>query len=513
MSLRTFRKTFGATLIATALVLSGCASGGGASTSLPTDTAESGEEVGASHEEIIIGTTNEPTSLERNIGGSSGISETTTRNVYEGLTSINDAGEVINTLAETIDVSDDGLTYTFHLRPDVHFHDGTAFTSTDVAWSIEQAIAPESKAARASDLRVINEIETVDEETLVLHLDHRSTSLPFFLASVTVVKDGDTENTSDNGTGPYRLVEWVQGDHLTLERNEDYWGQPAKNPGVTFQFFSDETALNNALLTNAVDLVIQQESPDQLAQFENNPDFTVTDGDSIKKWVWTFNNAEAPFDDIRVRQALYTAIDREAIRSAVWDEYGVELGSMPPVSEPWYDPSFVEIHAYDPEAAQALLKEAGQEGLSFDLTYVAGSSEEIIVQQITSNLADIGVAVIPDPVDDSTWYEKVYTNKDYQTTLMNHNNPRDVLWYANPDFYWQYDNAEVQELKVKSEEAVTEEEQVDYIHQLSAILADEAPSAWLFQAPQIRIAATGVTGFSPDKNAEPFYVAEIVKAP
>ncbi len=501
------RLGLGALAMSAALMLSAC--GGGSSPSQSDQSGQSGT-AEASSAEILIGTTNEPTSFERNVGGSSGISETTTRNVYEGLTSISDSGEVINTLAQSYDVSDDGLTYTFHLVPGVNFHDGTPLTSADAAWSISEAISPESKSARASDLRVIKNIETPDDQTVVLELDHRSASLPFFLASVTIVKDGDKENTSDNGTGPYRLVEWVQGDHLTLERNDDYWGEPAKNPGVTFQFFQDETAMNNALKTGAIDLVLQQESPDQLASFTDNPAFQVTEGNSIKKWVWTFNNKVAPFDDERVRQALYKAIDRDAILEAVWGDYGVTLGSMPPVSEPWYDASFTEIHAYNPEEAKQLLADAGVKDLNLDLTYVAGSSQEIIVQQIKSNLADIGVTVTPRPVDDSVWYQQVYTDKDYQTTLMDHNNPRDVLWYANSDFYWQYDNPKVQELKEASDEASTPEEQVELIHELSEIIAHEAPSAWLFQAPQIRIARAGVTGFSADKNAEPFYVANIV---
>lgn len=462
-------------------------------------------------EEIVIGTTNEPTSMQRNIGGSSGISETTSRNVYEGLTAVDESGEVIDVLAESVDLSEDGLTCTITLRSGVSFHDGSPLTAADAAWSISQTIAPESKSARASDLRVITEIDAPDDTTLVLTLDHRSASLRFFLASVTVVRDGDTENTSENGTGPYRLEEWVQGDHLTLTRNEDYWGEAAKNPGVTFRFFADENAMNNALRTGELDLVLQQQSPDQLSQFEDASRFTITEGTSIQKWVWTFNNQVEPFTDVRVRQALYTAIDREAILSAAWGDMGTVIGSMPPVSEPWYDESFAQLHAYDPEAASTLLEEAGQSDLSFSLSYVAGSTEEIIVQQIASNLSAIGVTLQLEAIDDSTWYEKVYTNADYETTLMNHNNPRDVLWYANPDFYWQYDSEEVQELAVSAEEAGSEEEQSEDIHALSAILAEEAPSAWLFLTPQIRIAAAGVTGFSPDKNAEPFYVANIVR--
>jgi len=507
------RLSLAALVLASSLVLAACGSGSdNAGESNSPSNSDSTSTAGSTDQEIVIGSTNEPTSFERNVGGSSGISETTTRNVYEGLTSIADDGSVINTLAKDIKVSDDGLTYTFTLQDGVKFHDGTPLTSKDVKWAISQAISPESKSARKSDLEVIKQIDTPDDNTVVLTLDHKTASLTFFLASVTIVKDGDKENTSLNGTGPYKLGEYKQGDHLTLVRNDDYWGEKAKNPGVTFQFYKDETAMNNAMKTGALDIVLQEETPDQLTQFENDPQFKVTEGNSIKKWLWTFNNKIAPFDNVKVRQGLYTAINREAILKAVWGDYGTVIGSMPPVGEPWYDASFADIHAYNPEKAKQLLDEAGVKDLTVDIKYVAGSSQEIIVQQIKSDLAAVGVTLKLDPIDDSTWYEDVYTNKDYETTLMDHNNPRDILWYANPDFYWQYDNKEVQDLKVKSDEADSIEDQTKYIHELSSIIADEAPSAWLFQAPQIRVSRAEVTGFSADKNAEPFYVADIVRS-
>lgn len=504
------RFTLVATVLASSLVLAACGSANTNNEASPSSST-SGESV-ATTEEIVIGSTNEPTSLDRNVGGSSGISETTTRNVYEGLTSIDNDGNVINTLAKDIVVSEDGLTYTFTLQEGVKFHDGTPLTSKDVKWAISQAIAPESKSARKSDLSVINNIDTPDDATVVLTLDHKSASLTFFLASVTIVKDGDKANTSENGTGPYKLLEWKQGDHLTLVRNDDYWGEKAKNPGVTFQFFADETAMNNAMLTGALDIILQESNPDQLSQFEGDSKYTVTEGNSIQKWVWTFNNKVAPFTDTKVRQALYTAINRDAIVKAVWGDYGTVIGSMPAAGEAFYDETLASVHAYDPEKAKALLAEAGATDLSFSIKYVSGSSEELIVQQLKSDLAAVGVTLNLTPIDDAGWYEQVYTNKDYETTLMSHNNPRDILWYANPDFYWQYDNAEVQALKVKSDEADSAEQQTQYIHDLSVIIADEAPSAWLFLAPQIRVALSEISGFPKDKNAEPFYVADIVRS-
>jgi peptide/nickel transport system substrate-binding protein len=502
---RRSRASLGAALaVVAALALAACGSGSGSSTADgSTGSADAGTE-------IVIGSTNEPTGLVRNVGGSSGVSQTMTRNVFEGLTSVDVDGSVIPTLAESWDVSEDGLTYTFHLQPGVVFHDGTPLTADDVVWSISQAIAPESKSARKSDLLVIQQATAVDDATVELDLSRPSQGLTFYLASVTIVKDGDTELTTDNGTGPYRFVEWVQGDHLTIEKFDDYWGEPAKNAGVTFRFFQDTTALNNALLTGDLDLVIAEDSPDQLVQFQDNPDFTITEGTSTTKQIWAFNDREAPFSDVRVRQALYKAIDREAILSAVWDGYGQVIGSMVPPTDPWFVDQ-ADVHAYDPDAAEALLAEAGVTDLTISVDYIPDDTTEAILALLTKNLAAVGVTLTPNPIDDATWYQKVYTDHDFQTTLMGHVNPRDVLWYANPDFYWGYDNAQVQEWVTQADEATTEAEQVDLLTQVNETIGEEAASAWLYLDPQIRVARAGITGFPVDQVTESFYVADIVR--
>jgi peptide/nickel transport system substrate-binding protein len=502
---RRSRAPLGAALaVVAALALAACGSGSGGSSADGSSASADGSA------EIVIGSTNEPTGLVRNVGGSSGVSQTMTRNVYEGLTSVDVDGQVVPTLAESWDVSEDGLTYTFHLQPDVTFHDGTPLTADDVVWSISEAIGPESKSARKSDLLVIQQATAVDDATVQLDLSRPSQGLTFYLASVTVVQDGDTELTTDNGTGPYRFVEWVQGDHLTIEKNPDYWGEPAKNAGVTFRFFQDTTALNNALLTGDLDLVIAEDSPDQLVQFEDNADFTITEGTSTTKQLWAFNDRVAPFDDVRVRQALYKAIDREAILSAVWDGYGQVIGSMVPPTDPWFVDQ-ADVHAYDPDAAQTLLTEAGVTGLEISVDYIPDDTTEAIVALLTKNLEAVGVTLTPNPIDDATWYQKVYTDHDFTTTLMGHVNPRDVLWYANPDFYWGYDNPQVQELVAQADQATTEEEQVDLLTQVNETIGEEAASAWLYLDPQIRVARAEISGFPVDQVTESFYVADIVR--
>jgi len=491
-----------AAVLATTLLLAACGSGGSGDAG---SSAASGADA-----EIVIGSTNEPTGLVRNVGGSSGVSQTMTRNVFEGLTSVDVDGQVVPTLAKDWDVSEDGLVYTFHLQPDVHFHDGSDLTAQDVVWSISQTIAPESKSARKNDLSVISSITAPDDATVQLDLSRRSQSLPFYLASVTIVRDGDTELTSDNGTGPYRFVEWTQGDHLTIERNDAYWGEPAKNSGVTFRFFQDTTALNNALLTGDLDLVIAEDSPDQLVQFEGNDAFTITEGTSTTKQIWAFNDRVAPFDDVRVRQALYKAIDREKVLDAVWDGYGQVIGSMVPPTDPWFVDQ-ADVHAYDPQAAKDLLAQAGVSDLTIAVDYVAGDPSETIAQLLQSDLQAVGVTLTLNPIDDATWYQKIYTDHDFQTTLMGHVNPRDVVWYANPDFYWGYDNKDVQQWVADADQAATTEEQTALLTQVNETIGQEAASAWLYLDPQIRVARAEITGFPVNQVTESFYVADIVR--
>lgn len=501
MSLRTL-KTTALAAVAT-LALAACGSGGGSA----DDTAGAAQ---PGENEIVIGSTNEPTSLQRFVGGSSGVSQTMTRNVYEPLVAIDVDGEIVPALAETWDISEDGLTYTFHLREGVTFHDGTPFTSADAVWALTEIISDESVAARKSDLAVMDQITAVDEQTVEVVLSAPTRSLLFYLAGVTIVKDGDTEHTTENGTGPYELVEWAQGDYLTIAPYEEYWGDAPANDGVTFRFFTDTTALNNALLTGDLDLVIAEDSPDQLAQFEGNDAFTISEGSSTTKQIWAFNDRVAPFDDVRVRQGLYRAIDRESILEAVWAGRGEVVGSMVPPTDPWFV-DVADTHAYDPESARQLLGEAGVEDLTITLDYVAGDTEETIAQLLQSDLADVGVTLELNPIDDATWYERIYTNHDFETTLMGHVNPRDMLWYANPDFYWGYDSAEVQQLVADSERAGSEEEQAELLSQANVLMAEEAASAWLYLEPQIRVAAAGVTGFPVDQVTESFYVADITR--
>src|SRR3954447_24013667 len=217
--------TAASAVVAAALLLAGCASGG----------AATGPSASADDATIRIGSLYEPQNLSNTQGGGQGVTEAFNGNVYEGLYKLTDKGEVQPLLAKDAKVSDDGLTYTITLRDGVTFHSGKKLTSADVKASVEAVTAENSKSARKSSFKVISDIATPDDSTVVFTLSERSISFLYNLSYIWIVNSeaGDLTKTED-GTGPYVLDEWKQGSSLTLTRWDDYWGDPAKNAEVVF---------------------------------------------------------------------------------------------------------------------------------------------------------------------------------------------------------------------------------------------------------------------------------------
>ncbi|APU16514.1 MULTISPECIES: ABC transporter substrate-binding protein [Actinoalloteichus] len=487
------------------LLAAACGGGGGA-----TSTGEPDPEA-----VVVIGSQNEPTSLDSNVGGSSGLSEVLLRNVYEGLVALDDEGEIVPALAESWDVSEDGLDYTFHLAPDVTFHDGTEFSADDVVWSIERTIAPDSVNPKKQSLAGITSVTAEDPDTVAVSLGERSNEFLFGLTtSAGLIFQEDAADLAEQavGTGPFTFDEWKRGDSITLSRYPDYWGETAASASVVFRYFDDATAMSNALQGGQVDLLASVPSPELLAAFEGNPQFVITEGASNTKTLLAFNNEREPLTDSRVRRALRAAIDHQAVLDAVWDGYGQLIGSGIPPTDPWYEDLTANV-AHDPELARELLAEAGHEdGLTLSLDVPSEDKLLTVAQLVQDQLAEVGVTVDLNAIEGATWYDKVFTQVDYDLTIQNHVNPHDVFWYANPDFYWRYDDPQVQEWVAQADVAETEEERVELLRQVGERISEEAASDWLFLNPLVRVARDGVTGYPETALADSLYLPEITKA-
>lgn len=461
---------------------------------------------------VNIGSTNPPVSLNNIAGGSSGITEALYRNVYEPLLSLEDDGRIAETLSPSYEVSGDGLVYTFKIREGVTFHDGSPLTAQDVKYSFERVLSPDSNAARKTDLSVIDHIEVPDASTVKIYLKQRAQSFPYFATYVWILKDGTKNNDATaDGTGPYRLADYQAGTSLTLERNDAYWGSKPKNKRIVFYYFANGSAETNALLGGQIDLITNIDTPEQLKSFKDNPAYTITEGKSTTKQVFAFNDRRKPFNDVRVRQALSRAVDKAALLKASWDGYGQLIGSFVPPQDPWYE-DLTAVNAYDPESSKKLLAEAGYpNGFSFSLVTPSTDMHQLSAQAIKSDLAKIGVTVTIKVVDPSAWYEIVFKKKDFDATLQEHVNDRDLIWYGNPDFYWGYNNPDVQQWVRDAQSAATAEEQTAVYKKIGRKIAEEAASSWLFLYPQLRVSTSNVTGYPVNGKNSTFFAADIEK--
>lgn len=488
--------------VAAALTLSGCAAG----------AATDGSTADAADAVIEIGSLYEPQNLSNVGGGGQGVTEALTGNVYEGLYRLNDDGEVEPLLAESSTVSDDGLNYTFTLRDGVTFHSGDPLTSADVKSSIERVTAEDSQSARKKSFAVISDIATPDDKTVSITLSSPSISFIYNLSYIWVVNDtAEDLKTAEDGTGPYTLGTWKRGSSLSLDRWADYWGEAAFNKEVVFNYFTDASALSNALVTNQIDIITSVQSPDQLSQFTDNADFVVSDGNSTTKELLAFNDRVAPFDQVAVRKAVYSAIDTKKLLNSIWGDYGTLIGSMVPPTDPWYE-DLTQVNPYDPELSKTLLAEAGlADGFEFTLDTPSYDPHPAVAEFLQSELAKVGITVNINTISSDEWYSKVFKERNFEATLQEHVNDRDVVWYGNPDFYWGYNNPQVTQWVAEAEQATSTDEQTAKLKLVNEQIAEDAASVWLYLYPQIVVANSDVSGYGVNGLNSQFFVSKIVR--
>lgn len=461
---------------------------------------------------IAVGSLYEPVNLSNVAGGGQGVTEALTGNVYEGLYRLNDDGEVEPVLATSYSVSEDGLQYTYNLRDDVTFHTGKKFTAQDAKASVEAVLAEGSQSARKASLSVVSGINTPDDYTVEFTLSQRSISFPYLMAFVWMINSDakDVEKSAD-GTGPYTLGEWKRGSSLSLEKWVDYWGEPAKNGGVVYHYFTDAAAEDTALKSGRIDIITTVQNPDSLSQFEGNTKFTITEGQSTTKELLAFNNRVAPFNKIQVRQAIFSAIDRKKLLNAIWGDYGTLIGSMVPPTDPWYE-DLNDLNPYDPERSKKLLAEAGlKDGFTFVLDTPNYDPHPAVAEFLQSELEKVGITVKINTISADEWYSKVFKERDFEATLQEHVNDRDVVWYGNPDFYWGYHNPQVTEWINQAEQSATEDEQIALLKKANRQIATDAASVWLYLYPQIVVASSNLSGYPVNGLNSQFFAYGIEK--
>jgi peptide/nickel transport system substrate-binding protein len=470
-------------------LLAGCTAGG-------SDAPRGGSDA-----TVTVGLVLEPSDLDVRTTSGIALDQVLIDNVYQGLVGRTQDNEIVDVLASEHTISADGLTYTFTLQDGVTFHDGAAMTAADVVWSLQQVADDESLAGHA-DLASVADISSPADDTVVLTLSQPDSALLFALTGRAglVLEQAATNDlsTTANGTGPFTLASWTQGDNLRLDRNADYWGEAAGVAGVVFRYVTDGSAAINATLSG--DLDVQTAVDATLAsQLDGVDGITVEKGQTTDKYTLAFNNAVAPFTDPRVRQAIRMAVDNDALIAAVGGS-AVDQGGPIPELDPGYE-DLTDVDAYDPDQAKQLLAEAGHaDDLDLTLEY-ANFYPAAIGDVLTTQLADVGVTLTVQQVDFTTWLNDVLAppadggTRDFQLSMVNHAETHDFSNWADPTYYWGYDSAPVQQLYAESLAATDPEVAVSKLAEAARIVSEDAPAEWLYTATTLTAVRDGVTGF------------------
>lgn len=461
---------------------------------------------------INIGSIYEPQNLSNVAGGGQGVTEALNGNVYEGLFRLADNGKVENLLATGYKLSSDRLTYTIALRSGVKFHSGKSLTAEDVKASIAAVTDTASQSARKSSFKTITEVSTPSDLTVVIKLSAPSISFIYNLSYIWILNSAKTDiKTSEDGTGPYSLYQWVRGSTLSLKKFAGYWGSAPKNSEVIFHYFTDASALSNALLSGQIDVITSIQSPDALKAFDGKKAYTVTNGSSTTKELLVFNDRVAPFNNVKVRKAIYSAIDTKKLLKSIWGNHGSLIGSMVPPTDPWYL-NLTKVNPYNVGLSKRLLTQAGfPKGFTFTLDTPTYDPHPVVAEFLKSQLAKVGVTVKINSITADQWYSKVFKALDFQATLQEHVNDRDVVWYGNPNFYWGYNNPKVTAWVNQAEAAATTKEQSAKLKLVNRQIAADAASAWLYLYPQIVVSKSNVSGYPINGLNSQFFAYEIVK--
>jgi peptide/nickel transport system substrate-binding protein len=446
---------------------------------------------GHAADRVIIGTQLEPPILDPTANPAAAISEILYGNVYEGLVEFAADGAVLPKLAESWDVLDNGLTYVFHLKGGARFHDGTSFDAVSAKFSLERMVAAGSMNPQRSRFAAIHAIEIVDPVTLKLTLSHRSGGLLQSLAfgSAVMVSPPSAADNSLHpvGTGPFRFSRWRRGDSITLIRNVDYWGKPARLGQATFKFITDPTAAYAALMAGDVDAFANYPAPESFSQFAADPRFAVFSGTTEMETVLALNERVTPLNNVLVRRAIAHALDRHAIIDGAMFGFGTPIGShFPPLNPAYVD--LTGLYPHDLAKARALLAEAGYaNGFSMTLKLPPPSYARRSGEIIAAELAQIGIRVSIENLEWAQWLDQVYARHEYDMSIVGHAEPLDYDIYARDDYYFGYSNSDFKALIAKLDDSVDAAKRRELLQQIQRKLADDAVNGFLFQYPRLDV--------------------------
>lgn len=482
----------GLALILLLAVFAGCDSGNGTSGEQKT---------------VRINISAEPDNLDPWVSAASD-TEAIFRNVFEGLTGFNEKGEIVPALASGWALDESGKVYTFTLRDDVTFHNGKPMTSADVLYTYNSLTGLGGGEPLTDKLQMIEKLEAPDEHTFVVTLSAPSPAfLP--LTIVEVLPEGyEEQNTHPIGTGPFTFVEYTPSQKVVLEKNPDYY---AKDPNgndlvnidrVEIYVMDDSAAVVSALRSGQLDVATMLDAADAEVLEE---EFDIYNSPQNMVQALFMNNKAAPFDDVRVRQAVCYAIDRQDLIDSVFSGFATPVYSnFSPAMGAYYNETLEGSYDHDPDRARELLKEAGYEdGFTATLRVPAVYQAHVDTAQVLKQqLAEVGITLNIEPMEQATWLDEVYSNANYETTitaLTGKLDPDAVLGRYESTYsrnFFQYANEEYDSLIEQARVEPDDGKRVEEYRRCQEILTEDAAAAFLTDPNLIVACRKDLKGFT-----------------
>ena len=453
-----------------------------ASPSAPAQTGESSK-----GDSVTVGIAQDLDSLDPHKAVNAGTSEVLF-NIFEGLMKASPDGGVIPAVASDYEMSEDGKVYTFTLREGVKFHNGNEVTLEDVLYSLERCAGSENDGTPLiSAFSNVTDISADEAGRVVITLEDPSLEfINSMTAAIIPAGSGDTVATAPVGTGPFSFVSYAPQSSMEVVRFDDYWGEAAYLEKVTFKIITDTNTLVLGLKGGTLDMVIHL--PNTVAA-EVEADFTVLEDTMKLVQALYINNLVEPFDDVRVRQAMYYAIDVQEIIDFVCDGAGVPTGtSMYPAFTKYFVAELADVYQHDTGKAKQLLAEAGYSN-GFEMTITVPSNYAQHVETglvISQQLSEVGITATVEEVTWETWVSDVYRGRNYQTTVSgiaaSDMTAREMLQRYVSDHqknFIGFNNEEFDSVVTQAMATLDMDEQVALYKRAQEILNEQAASLWL----------------------------------
>ncbi len=412
-------------------------------------------------------------------------------------------------LAESWTVSPDQLVWTFHLRRNVTFHDGSPFTADDVVYSYRRII--DEKLTNADKFSAVTDVSAPDPATVVIRVKQPTPNLLTNIGGfkgMAIVSRKNVESgqiaTHPVGTGPFAFVGQKSGDSITLKANPAYWGGAPKISGVTFRFISEPSTALSALQAGEIDWT-DSIPPQRVSQLREDDSIRLAVTPSNDYWYLALNEARQPWSNVRVRRAIAYGIDRDAIVKAT--SYGTAAANQLaiPKGNPWY--TDYHRYGYDIDRAKALLTESGITKADLDMLVTSEYPETVTAAQvIADNLAPLGITVHIRTVDFATWLDE-QNNGHYDMLMMG--------WLGNidpDDFYYaqhhtdgtsnaqKYSNPEVDRLLDAGRVQTNRQARGELYAKAATIIADQVSYIYLYNPSVIQGWSTDLSGFESRRD-------------